>query len=63
LQAELQFGGSTVVPDVGMFIFGGEQNTLSTSQKLTSVDGIWEKGPKLFKSASDWGQCVLQVKF
>ena len=45
LLGPVAFAGSAVVPSQGWFIFGGSLNQLNTSQKLQSLDGIWEVGP------------------
>ena len=46
------------VPDKGWFLFGG--NTLSTSQKLETVDSDWVAGPAV-QTTGISGQCAVQV--
>ncbi len=45
LLASFAYAGSAVVPSQGWFIFGGRGNFLETSQRLRSLDGVWEAGP------------------
>ncbi len=54
--------GNVMVPSKGWYIFGGHENNSKSSQHLTSVDGVWESGPKFFQSKPDSGNCVVQVK-
>ena len=49
------------VPNQGWFIFGGDGNTLTRSQKLTKIDGDWELGPNVYNSKVVTGGCIVQV--
>ena len=52
---------SVQVPDKGWFIFGGEGNSLTRSQKLNHPTGQWELGPDLFQSRTVTGECLVQL--
>ncbi len=58
----IAFAGNVVVPSQGLLIFGGEGNSLTTSQNLKSVGGVWETGPQLFEDKPVAHHCVVQVK-
>ena len=50
-----------VVPNRGLYSFGGLYNPLINAQRLTTIDGLWELGPYLYENKSDYRECVLQV--
>ena len=52
---------SVQVPNQGWFIFGGDGNTLTRSQRLQQPDGLWELGPDLHQSKSVTGTCIVQM--
>ena len=56
-----RYFGMVVVPNQGLFAFGGDLNNLTTSQKLQTIDAEWSSGPDLFNLKNDFGNCVIQV--
>lgn len=52
---------SVLVPNKGWFIFGGDGNSLTRSQKLQHPDSLWELGPDLYLSKSVTGTCIVQL--
>lgn len=62
LLVPISWAGDVYVPNQGWVIFGGGPAEFTTSQKLTTVDGAWENGPKLHtEDQSDHGLCALQI--
>jgi hypothetical protein len=61
LVATASGSASVVVPKKGWFVFGGEGNSLTRSQKLNHHDSQWELGPDLFQSRTVTGECLVQV--
>ncbi len=61
LVATASGSASVVVPKKGWFIFGGEGNSLTRSQKLNHHDSQWELGPDLYQSRTVTGECLVQV--
>jgi hypothetical protein len=60
--APISWAGDVYNDKQGWVIFGGGPEDLKTSQKLVSLDGAWEEGPKLFnQETADHGLCALQV--
>jgi hypothetical protein len=59
--ANISFHSMVAVPGQGLFIYGGEGNTLTTAQKLTSITGAWTTGPPLYLNQAVRGQCIVQV--
>jgi hypothetical protein len=55
------YAASVLVPNQGWFIFGGEGNLLTTSQKLRTLGSNWEVGPELYQGKTVRQQCSLQV--
>ena len=56
-------GKAVVVPNKGLYIFGGFSRPGSYTDRLTTIDGTWEtSSPSLFQGASVVGHCVLQVR-
>ena len=54
--------GSVLVPSQGWLIYGGLLgSTLTSAQKLVSLDDKWEAGPHLFEEKPDRLQCLVQV--
>ena len=56
-----KFHNLVVVPNKGLFSFGGVYGTLINAQRLPAIDGSWELGPYLYKQQIDYDECVLQV--
>jgi hypothetical protein len=55
-----KYATSVFVPNHGWFIFGGDGNTLLTSQKLQTLSGNWTAGgPNLYQN--DFFNCGIQV--
>ena len=52
---------TVILPNQGWIIFGGFDNALTTAQKLRTLDGQWEAGPRLYQSTSDYFSCAVQV--
>ncbi len=52
---------SVLVTNRGWFIFGGDQSSLLTSQKLQTLSGNWSPGPNLFQNTIDSYLCGVQV--
>jgi hypothetical protein len=55
------YASGAYVPSQGWALFGGEGNTLPTSQILKTIDGDWEMGPFLYLNQADYHHCVVQV--
>jgi hypothetical protein len=50
------------VKSLGWFVFGGDGNTFTKSQKLLSISGGWGLDQNLYLSVSDYGHCYFQVQ-
>ena len=55
------YAGSVLVPSQGWLIYGGSETTLTSAQKLVSLDDKWEAGPDLFEGKPDKSPCLVQV--
>ena len=56
-----KFHNLVVVPNRGLFSFGGTYNPLTNAQRLPTIAGTWELGPYLYKQQALNGECVVQV--
>ena len=56
-----KYPSDVIVPEKGWLFFGGFRTTLTTSQWLPSLGGVWQPGPPLYNNVPVHSQCNLQV--
>ena len=52
---------NVLVPGRGWFLFGGEGNSITRSQMLTSPSSRWQLGPNFYHSRYVSGECLVQL--